>query len=94
MRQDGERNREIRETSLKLGHENSFSTLDKKSVRIRAYSDASFGSNPDGSSQLGFILLLLDKTGKFAILKYRSAKFRGEVSSAIAGRHWRPSVVH
>lgn len=61
-----------------------YPNLDKKSLRIRAYADASFGANPDGSSQLGFIVLLMDKDNKFAIIKYRSGKCRRIVHSAMA----------
>ena len=38
-----------------------FPKLDKDSLSISVYSDASFCNNQDGSSQLGYIILLKDK---------------------------------
>jgi hypothetical protein len=35
--------------------------LDKESLRLRVYADASFASNRDETSQLGFVIFLADK---------------------------------
>eukprot|EP00173_Palmaria_palmata_P004975 Plantae.Rhodophyta-Palmaria_palmata.ctg7907.p1 GENE.Plantae.Rhodophyta-Palmaria_palmata.ctg7907~~Plantae.Rhodophyta-Palmaria_palmata.ctg7907.p1 ORF type:complete len:225 (+),score=20.42 Plantae.Rhodophyta-Palmaria_palmata.ctg7907:63-677(+) len=58
--------------------------LNKDSLRIRAYPDASHASNPDGSSQLGYIICLQDDTGRFAIIKHRSAKCHRVTRSAMS----------
>eukprot|EP00171_Calliarthron_tuberculosum_P009696 IDg9696t1 len=38
----------------------SYAALNRETVHIRAYADASFASNIDLTSQLGFIILLCD----------------------------------
>eukprot|EP00173_Palmaria_palmata_P000047 Plantae.Rhodophyta-Palmaria_palmata.ctg10239.p1 GENE.Plantae.Rhodophyta-Palmaria_palmata.ctg10239~~Plantae.Rhodophyta-Palmaria_palmata.ctg10239.p1 ORF type:complete len:245 (+),score=21.58 Plantae.Rhodophyta-Palmaria_palmata.ctg10239:319-1053(+) len=58
--------------------------LDKESLFIRTYSDASFGANPDRSSQLGFCIFLMDNTGRFSLIKYWSSKCRRICQSAMA----------
>ena len=49
----------------KLKAQNEFSLkypkLDKESLRIQVYSDDSYGTNSDGTSQLGYIIFLADK---------------------------------
>lgn len=50
--------------------------LDRKPLHLRVYVDASFASNADCISQLGYIFLLADKSGKCNILHYASYKSR------------------
>jgi hypothetical protein len=58
--------------------------LDLDTLFIRVYADASFGTNRDGSSQLGYCIVLMDKTGRFSLVKYRSGKFYRVTHSAMA----------
>jgi hypothetical protein len=51
-----------------------YPALDLDSLYIRGYTDASFGMNVDGSSQIGYCILLMDKDDRFAIIKFRSGK--------------------
>lgn len=55
-----------------------------ESLYIRPYSDTSFESNIDGSSQIGFCVVLMDKYGKFSLQKYRSTKRHRIWHSAMA----------
>ena len=50
--------------------------LDMDSVRMITFSDSSFANNSDKKTQLGYIVLLTDKTGKSNILHYASYKSR------------------
>ena len=52
------------------------SKLDHDSLHLRVYADASFANNPDLTSQLGYIVLLSDKTGKCNVLHFASYKSR------------------
>jgi hypothetical protein len=45
-----------------------YPALDLDSLYIRGYADASFGMNVDGSSQIGYCILLMDKDDRFAII--------------------------
>lgn len=54
-------------------------------MRIHAYADASFATNADESSQIGFIILLCDGTGHSHVLSFSSRKSRRVVRSAMAG---------
>jgi hypothetical protein len=49
----------------------NYPALDLDSLYIRGYADASFGNNVDGSSQIGYCILLMDTFDHFAI-KFRS----------------------
>ena len=51
---------------------------------MRVYSDTSFAKNPDGTSQLGNLILLADAKNDCIILSYRSYKCRRSVCSALA----------
>ena len=62
----------------------SYPKLDLESLSIRAYSDASHASNFDGSSQLGYIVVLRDKHSRFSILQFKSAKCHRITKSAMA----------
>lgn len=65
----------------------------KGSVHLRVYTDVSFATNDDLSSQLGIILLLFDYENNAHIIDYRSYKSRrvvrfimgGEVSAFMEG---------
>lgn len=48
--------------------------LDKDSLFIRTYADASSGTNSDGTSQLGYFVLLMDKFNRAAFISFRSGK--------------------
>jgi hypothetical protein len=62
----------------------NYPALDLDSLYIRGYSDASFGMNVDGSSQIGYCILLMDKFDRFATIKFRSGKCRRGTHSAMA----------
>lgn len=59
--------------------------LRRRSLRLKVYADASFASNDDGSSQLGYIILLCDDRGACHVLSYSSKKSRRVVRSIMAG---------
>jgi len=63
----------------------AYHPLDVDNLRVRAYADASYATNPDGSSQVGFIILLCDNSGQAHILSYSSRKCRRVVHSIMAG---------
>jgi Reverse transcriptase (RNA-dependent DNA polymerase) len=58
--------------------------LDKSTLRLLAYSDASLHNNSDLSSQLGYVILLSDGTGLCCILSFRSFKSRRVARSSMA----------
>ncbi len=57
--------------------------LDPNSLHLRVYSDASFASNLDLSSQLGFIVLLCDRNLKANILHFASYKSKRVTRSVL-----------
>ena len=57
--------------------------LDKSTLRILAYTDASFHDNEDLSSQLGYVILLSDATCAVFILSFRSFKSRRVARSSM-----------
>lgn len=59
--------------------------LESKSVRVVGFSDASFANNRDLSTQLGHIVLLVDRHGNSAPLIFKSYKSRRITRSAMAG---------
>jgi uncharacterized protein YjgD (DUF1641 family) len=59
--------------------------LDIESLQVVVYSDSSFANRLDKSSQLGFVVLLADASGKCAILQLKSHKSRRVVRSSTAG---------
>lgn len=61
-----------------------YQDLDQESLYIRTYADASFGTNSDGSSQLGYCVLLMDKFDKFSLVNFRSGKCYRVTHSAMA----------
>jgi hypothetical protein len=62
----------------------NYPALALDSLYIRGYADASFGKNVDGSSQIGYCILLMDKFDRFAIIKFRSGKCHRVTHSAMA----------
>lgn len=68
----------------KIKYRLKYPKLDIDSLFIRIYADASFGTNSDGSSQLGFFLVLMDKYDRFAIISFRSGKCYRVTHSAMA----------
>jgi hypothetical protein len=58
--------------------------LDKSTLRLLAYSDASLHNNADLSSQLGYVILLSDATGLCCILSFRSFNSRRVARSSMA----------
>lgn len=61
-----------------------FPKLDRKSLHIRAYADASHAGNMDLSSQLGIVVTLCDKNNQCSVIGYKSYKCRRITRSAIA----------
>ena len=59
--------------------------LDKDSIRVVGFSDASFANNYDLSTQLGHICLLVDKHANAVPIDFKSYKSRRVVRSAMAG---------
>ena len=59
--------------------------LDKDSLRIKVYADSSFANNKDNSSQIGYIILLVDKFNTCNILNYSSRKSRRVTRSVFGG---------
>ena len=57
--------------------------LDTDSLYITGYADGAFANNADLSSQLGFIILLKDKSDKAAIIHYGSWKCRRVTRSVL-----------
>lgn len=62
-----------------------YKPLDISTLRVRAYADASFATNTDHSSQIGYIILLCDASGNAHVLSFSSRKSRRVVRSAMAG---------
>ena len=58
--------------------------LDIESLKIRGYADAGFATNKDHSSQLGMIVVLVDKFDRAAIIHYDSWKCRRITRSILA----------
>lgn len=57
--------------------------LDKETMRIVVYSDGSFATNKDGSSQVGYVIFMADKDNKANLVDYASNKSRRVVRSVI-----------
>ena len=61
-----------------------FPKLNTETTTIREYSDAGFAKNDDLKSQLGMIILLVDKYHNACLLHYASWKSRRVVRSILA----------
>jgi Reverse transcriptase (RNA-dependent DNA polymerase) len=59
--------------------------LDRRTLSLSAYADASFATNVDKSSQLGFALFLTDGSGNCNLIRYRSYKARRVTRSILGG---------
>ncbi len=57
--------------------------MDPTTLQIRAYADASFSTNRDHTSQLGYIALLCDKNDNACMLHFASYKSHGVAGSAL-----------
>lgn len=62
-----------------------FPKLDSESLRIAVYTDAGHCNAADGSSQLGYLVLLADKRNRCSIIHYSSKKSNRIVRSTTAG---------
>lgn len=70
----------------------SFVRLDPSSLRVIVFADASFASNEDLTSQLGFVIGLADKHGNANIVHYSSFKSKRVTRSVLAAELF--AVVH
>lgn len=61
-----------------------FVPLDDASLRLMVFADASFATNADLSSQLGFVICLADKFNKANVLHYTSVKSKRVTRSVLA----------
>jgi Reverse transcriptase (RNA-dependent DNA polymerase) len=61
-----------------------YPALDLDSLYVCGYADVSFGMIVDGSGQIGYCILLMDKFNRFAIIKFRSGKCHRVTHSAKA----------
>ena len=66
-----------------------FPTLDENSLQLVIYFDASLKKNPDISSQLGYLILLVDKNMKFCIFQF-FIKSREQLSLLV----WQLRLLH
>ena len=62
----------------------SYIQLDQESTYLALFVDASFAGNADFSSQLWFILTLMDKDGKANVIHYSSTKSRRVARSVLS----------
>jgi len=74
-------NKAIRAAQASPSLELHYPPLDRTTLQLRAYADASFATNDDQSSQLGFIILLVDCRGRAHVLSFSSRKSRRVVRS-------------
>lgn len=58
--------------------------MDRESLQLKVYADSSLATNEGNTSQLGYIILLTDKTGKCNVLPYSSHK-RRRVTRSVLG---------
>lgn len=63
-----------------------FGPLDFGSIHLRVYSDAAFATNEDLSSQLGYIVIITDKSDRCHILDFSSKKSKRAVRSIMGGK--------
>ena len=62
----------------------TFTKLDKESLQLLVFTDASFANNKDLSSQIGYVLVLADSAGKANILHWSSVKCKRVTRSVLA----------
>lgn len=70
----------------------TFVQLDRKSIRIVVFADASIASNADLSSQLGIVIGLADNHNKANIVQYSSFKSKRVTRSVLSAKLF--AVVH
>ena len=61
-----------------------FPALDIDSIEVRVYADSSFANNPDHSSQLGYVVFVVDKHDKCALVAWCSKTSRRVTRSVLA----------
>jgi hypothetical protein len=61
-----------------------FVKLDKNTLRLLTFTDASFANNRDLSSQIGYVLVLADSTGRANVLHWSSTKCKRVTRSVLA----------
>lgn len=61
-----------------------FVKLDHKTLQISVFTDASFANNKDMSSQVGYVIVLADATGKANIIHWSSTKCKRITRSVLA----------
>ena len=57
---------------------------DTDNLRITVFADASLGNLPDGGSQAGYLVFLVDDEGNAALIDWKSYKIRRVVRSTLA----------
>ncbi|KAI0990864.1 hypothetical protein K3495_g17323, partial [Podosphaera aphanis] len=62
----------------------TFIKLDIKTLRLYAFTDASFANNQDYSSQIGFVLVLADAANKANVIHWSSIKCKRVTRSFLA----------
>jgi hypothetical protein len=61
-----------------------FPKLDRKTLRIFVFADASFANNDDVTSQMGYIVFLTDVSNRCAPMAYKSVKCKRVTRSVLA----------
>lgn len=62
-----------------------YGKLRYRTIPIRVYTDASFGTNDDLTSQLGYVVLLCDADNNCLLLDFSSKKCKRVVRSILGG---------
>lgn len=60
-----------------------FHRADPATLQLVIFSDASFSANKQVCSQLGFVIVLLDASGRASIVSFGSRKRKGVVHSTL-----------
>jgi hypothetical protein len=66
-----------------------FVKLDVNTLQLLAFTDASFANNKDLSSQIGYVLMLLDRSNKANIIHWSSIKCKRVTRSVLASELYR-----
>jgi hypothetical protein len=61
-----------------------FIQLDKSSLKLIVFTDSSFANNLDFSSQIGFVITLIDKNNKANIIHWSSIKCKRVTRTVLA----------
>ena len=75
----------LRHLQASVDRELKYPKLDMDSLRILVYVDASHNNLENNRSQLGFVIILADKTDRCSFLRYTSYKSRRVTRSNMAG---------